>query len=383
MIFNWNSKTKTQVEDMEPQHILPSDIRIGIWGSSGAGKTTYLTMLYHVLTRSDRWIVKSGSDEADDFIRRNLEAIENDEFPARTEIDESEKLKIYSYKLTRENSKNKGSITLNFIDAPGEFYERLGDRNQKYLVDDPNNPETDVIDYLMGCDGIIFLLDPDPDEQNLGKKKYSTMLRNLFEDFNARNRENNQEKDRLENYIAICITKVDHDKICEKAKNQGADTYVQELISPKMKLEDLTNYIWLKKDKNQRNIRSKDNRCQFFYTSVLGRDEENGESSGIYIDDIDVPAPNQSSYEGGYGGYNNESYPNYSNNINQSASSGSNKSNDWGDINNSSEQTHHQKSKNPGGKIKPGSELRPFGVLEPIEWLIEGIQSHPPMGIRD
>jgi GTPase SAR1 family protein len=377
MIFNW-SKTKQPMEDMEPQHILPSDIRIGIWGSSGAGKTTYLTMLYHVLTRSDRWIVKSGSDEADDFITRNSEAIENDEFPARTEPDEDEKLKIYSYKLTREDSKYKGSITLQFIDAPGEFYERLGDKNKKYLVDDPKNPKADVIDYLMSCDGIIFLLDPDPDEQNLGKKKYSTMLSKLFRDFDARNREkNNQEKDRLENYIAICVTKVDHDKIWEKANNQGADTYVEELISPRMKLDDLKNYIWLEKDKNQRNDRTKHNRCQFFYTSVLGRYEENGESRPIYID------KNQSSDEHEYGDYNNEPYTDYSDSMNNSASSDSDKSYDWGDINDESKHTNRQELKNVGVKIQPGSELKPFGVLEPIEWLIEGIQSHPPIGIRN
>ncbi|MBD2207417.1 hypothetical protein H6G33_34160 [Calothrix sp. FACHB-1219] len=384
MIFNW-SKTKTQVEDIEPQHILPSDIRIGIWGSSGAGKTTYLTILYDVLKESDGWIVRPGNEEADEFITRNSEAIENCEFPARTEPDENEKLKIYSYKLTRENSKYQGSITLKFIDAPGEFYERLRDKNKKYLVDDPDNPKADVIDYLMGCDGIIFLLDPDPDEQNQGKAKYSTMLRNLFIDFNARNREkNNQEKKRLENYIAICVTKVDHDKIWEKAKNQGADTYVEELIRPMMTLNKLKNDIWLETDKNQRNIRSEHNRCQFFYTSVLGRYEENGKWLSPYLPEQNEPTRNQDDNgEHIYGGSNNEPYPNYSNNINQSASSGSNKSNDWGDINNSSEQTHHQKSKNPGGKIKPGSELRPFGVLEPIEWLIEGIQLHPPTGIRD
>jgi hypothetical protein len=378
MIFDWY-KTKTQVEDMEPQHILPSDIRIGIWGSSGAGKTTYLTMLYDVLKESDGWIVRVGNEQADEFIKTNLKAIANGEFPRRNEPDENERLKIYSYKLTRENSKYKGSVSLNFIDAPGEFYERLGDKNKKYLVDDPNNPETDVIDYLMGCDGIIFLLDPDPDKQNQGKEKYSTMLSELFIDFNSRNREKNRHKARLENYIAICVTKVDHDEIWEKAKSKGADTYVEELMRPMMTLKKLKNDIWLETDKKQRNIRSKENRCQFFYTSVLGRYEEDGKSYKQYID---VPDQNKSSNEYEYGDYNSEPYPNYSNSMNNSASSDSDKNDDWDDINDSSKYVD-RKLKNPGGKIKPGSELRPFGVLEPIEWLIEGIQSHPPIGIRD
>ena len=60
----------------------PKDIRIGIWGANGAGKTTFLTKLYQVLI-DNRWSVQTD-ENAKDFIKRNLAKIAERTFPDRT-----------------------------------------------------------------------------------------------------------------------------------------------------------------------------------------------------------------------------------------------------------------------------------------------------------
>lgn len=379
---NWRKDKK-----VEPVKSLPSDVRLGLWGSSGAGKTTYLTMLYLAFEKSREWTIQPANDEAMDFIIRNNKEISKGDFPARTQVNENDQLKIYSYRLEK-NNQNQNSITLNFIDAPGEFYE-----NYKWncKIEDSNNPNEniDIIDYLMNCDGIIFLLDPDPDKENRNKDSYSSMLFNLFLEFNKRHRKNNPEyNQRLEHYIAFCVTKVDRDQIWEKTLNKGADEYVEELISPMMDIESLSNYIYIELDKDKRKERTKYNRCQFFYTSCLGRYQENGQSHSIYIPDKTSSAKPEPTQEPKinrtrdrtddddyiYGG---DNHGNYSN-TGKSESSGNHSDDPYSEINNPSNNLQLQKAKTPGGKIKSGVKLQPFNVLEPVIWLIEGISLHRP-----
>jgi GTPase SAR1 family protein len=386
-------------KEVVPDKPLPRDIRLGIWGSSGAGKTTYLAMLYHALEQSDNWRVQPGNDEADDFINTQYEYIFSEhKYPHPTEVDQGEKLKIYSYTLIRENSQYNGSITLKFVDAPGEFYERRHKENEKFLVNDPDNPEQDIIDYLMSCDGIIFLLDPDHNKninQNEKRKApYSKMLPDLFKDFLKRYRNKNQNSlERLEHYVAFCITKCDrddihkqispngHDKYCK-----GADEYMEELIGPIVKLRNIRNYIWLELDKNQRLQRSQHNRCQFFYTSAIGRYQKNGKSYSPHIEEVTPTQPQSnninpelqysSGWNGGertYGSSEESSYPKSSNYNN-------NNDDNWDDINPDNKNMQNDKQKTDSNtRIEDGIELRPTNVLEPIEWLIEGIRLHHPI----
>ena len=257
-------------------------------------------------------------------------------------------------------------------------------------IDDPNHPneDIDIIDYLIDCDGIIFLLDPDPDEQNRNKDSYSTMLFELFLEFNKRNRQNSQvDNQRLGHYIAFCVTKVDHDKIWEEARNKGADEYVEELIAPMMTLEDLSNDIWLELDKDKRNERTQYNRCQFFYTSCLGRSQENGKSHSIYIPDQTSSKESEPTPEPEINwtwnrtddysyAYDNQEYYN---NTEETKSSGNSSDDPYASVNNSENNSPSKDVKKVGGTIKSGAKLQPINLIEPIEWLIEGIRLHPPL----
>lgn len=353
-----------------------SHIRLGIWGSSGAGKTTYMTMLYQALKKTPRWRIQPANDEAQDFIQNNIRKIHNGEFPHRTQVDENEGgLKIYGYRLVK-NGAEENSITLNFIDAPGEYYE---DYTKTLEVKDPDSAKSDIIDYLLSCDGIVFLLDPDPEEENQGKAAYSTMLTNLFFAFSKRHRKANKvNNERLEQYIAFCITKVDHDKLFAKALKIDSAEYVKNLISPHMTLEELSNDIWIELDKEERKKKTQYNRCEFFYTSALGRYKgEDGISRTPFIPNQSTQPPNNPGQnEGNYYGYDSYNEPNSNNNSNS-------EDDNWGSINNPRQNSGgSQHKKVVGGKINPTVPLQPIGVLEPVEWLIERIQAYPPIPFK-
>jgi len=78
-LTEWLAKNK-QTATTEPK-----DIRIGIWGTSRSGKTTYLAMLYSALEDSEEWIVQAGDDHADDFIDTHISDIDAGNFPPATQ----------------------------------------------------------------------------------------------------------------------------------------------------------------------------------------------------------------------------------------------------------------------------------------------------------
>ena len=72
----------------EQQRQKNTRIKLGIWGTSSAGKTVYMLMLYHYLKRSkrkDKFLVKVDDQETDDFLQTELNLrIYKGEFPTPT-----------------------------------------------------------------------------------------------------------------------------------------------------------------------------------------------------------------------------------------------------------------------------------------------------------
>ena len=110
----------------EQQRQKNTRIKLGIWGTSSAGKTVYMLMLYHYLQRSkrkDRFLVKAGNEQTDKFLKKHLiSRIYKGEFPSTT--TKEDKYNSYSYKLKRNNSDT--IVELTFLDLSGEIWERRG-----------------------------------------------------------------------------------------------------------------------------------------------------------------------------------------------------------------------------------------------------------------
>ena len=114
----------------EQQRQETKTIKLGIWGTRSAGKTVYMLMLYHYLQRSkrkDRFLVKVGNEQTDEFLKKHLiSRIYKGKFPTTTVIPREDKHNSYSYKLKRNNSDT--IVELTFLDLPGELWE---DREKK------------------------------------------------------------------------------------------------------------------------------------------------------------------------------------------------------------------------------------------------------------
>ncbi|WP_019506296.1 hypothetical protein [Pleurocapsa sp. PCC 7319] len=333
----------------------PRNIRLGIWGTTGAGKTTYLTMLYDALELSGNWWVEVNPN-ARSFLEYNLDTIKEErKFPEPTEPGE---LEIYSYILRPKSPRVANSeIILNFIDAPGEFYENIQDTKGK-VIEDEESREKDIVDYLIACDGIIFLLDPIRSKKD--NKTYSTLLRKLFQEFQERSRSRRprSESNLLEQYMAFCVTKFDREELWNKGDE--SDKLAENVMG--WELQRLQNFCRLELDRETgKNKPSKENRCEFFSVSSIGRyQDKDGKSQ------VSVIEPAQTS------------------NSNSQEKSKSNqqlkKGYDFDDDTPSQPINTNPSSSSSKCQptIKSDVTLNSYNVLEPVEWLIQRIQNHPP-----
>ncbi len=355
-----------------------SDIRLGIWGTSGSGKTTYMLMLYEALKDSEAWLVELDPI-ARKFIRKNSNYLRQGFFSPPTET--AKELEIFSYTLRRRISPGS-KIILNFIDAPGEFYENILSakgrvKGKNIISSTPLSEEenkTPIIDYLMSCDGIIFLLDPENTEKNGGR--YSSLLEDLFLEFQERSKRTDIDVDdpRLEQYMTFCVTKVDRKNFWNYRKD--AQPFVEKILGKWMSLKKLQNFCRLEElNPEKRKKPSKNNRCEFFCISSVGRYQKDGEwvSPVIYPEENGSIQPNTEQTESSSSpswGYDEEVY---------SPQSSKSSTGDWASSGN-------QNYPDPVSENRPTIDseavLRPYNVLEPVEWLIKGIQANPPFGIN-
>ena len=248
-----------------------SAFRIGIWGTTGAGKTTFLAMLYDALLLRPGWTVAADT-EARKFVTSHLRTIRTrGYFPAPTEV--TAQTDIFRYILQEEQSNQMdgqyNQITLDFVDAPGEFYER------PHLADRRVSGEMDILDYLSSCDGIIFLLDPERLDDDLGDDEddYRTMLMDLLLEFQERSISSGASDDlRLEQYMAFCVTKSDKDPFWEY--RESPQNLAEEIMGDPMYRMLGANFL-------------KPNHYNFFSVSAIGRYQD--PESGDWMENIRYP----------------------------------------------------------------------------------------------
>lgn len=337
----------------------PADIRIGLWGTSGSGKTTYLAMLYDALEDSEEWTVEAGNDLADGFIDAHISTIDAGNFPPPTEI--SEDLKVFTYIL----KKGASSIFLNFLDAAGGFYEDFrGNATQQVEIVETNDTLGDIVDYLRSCDGIIFLLDPIRSKKQ--GESYKTLLLRLFREFQKRSRQKGMDT-KLQQYMAFCVTKVDKQGIWDKGLN--SPDLAKDVMGEQLFRRLRTNFCL-------------DGRYEFFSVASIGRyldkTDKKWKESVIYPDIPDrsntsEPQPPQPSPQKGYSeGYDPDAPSGKSN---TSSSSISPSDDEWEDINQTSNTPEPPSIPLP--TINTDVTYAPFNVIDPIEWLIKSIQKQP------
>lgn len=379
----WELRTAVTEWLTKSQQTSPADIRIGIWGTSDSGKTTYLAMLYNALVLSKDWRVEVDKPGRK-FVKNNLNDIKNGNFPPPTEIADT--LNIFTYTLTPESYKGTGTkFVLNFIDAPGQFYEDiLGNAATKVRVtgarSQPANGDTqvsetqnysgDIVDYLLSCDGIIFLLDPIQSQEK--SNSYWTMLLDLFMEFQERSRRKDTDTQRLQQYMAFCVTKVDKKEIWSQGKKSAdlARNVMGEDLFESLEI----NFCF-------------PNRYKFFSVASIGpyQDKDSKWKEAVIYPDIpdnsntSTHQASQSSPKNSYSeGYDPDAP---SGTANTPPSSSSSSTGGWASGSNTPSTPEPPPTLRP--TINTKVRHRPFNVIEPIQWLIQSIQANPPSRPHD
>ncbi|MCL4273067.1 MAG: AAA family ATPase [Anaerolineales bacterium] len=214
--------TKTALErkaESIENSVLPpaGTYRISLWGPRASGKTTYITMLYGLSIRSDsQWIVKPNDIETTNFVRDNINILQQGGFPQATapvaephiynfelvDMDEPgveakmSYLKtitdFFSSKQSKESHQPK-SITVSLADVAGE----------QFLTEPLGHP---LWDRLMTSNGLICLLDPAEAEDHFNitfqSLQYLWLRSKDYPDFLANG-------GRLPHYVAFCFSKID------------------------------------------------------------------------------------------------------------------------------------------------------------------------------
>lgn len=358
----------------------PNNIRLGIWGLPGSGKSNFLTMLLNSILEWNEDIegeklysIRFKNKQSRLFLRNNFRTI----FGKSTLIgrtDTTQELKIMTY-ILEINNEEKQQLTLEFLDAPGGFYQNFyksddgnsesnnsKDSISEVLISDEdktensdNNKYSNIIEYLSQCHGIFILLDPDIIALNREEKyQYQESLRDMFFEFQAEFDKQKQEQDkytfRIPQYLAFCVTKIDRESfwhIKDDAKNLTKKILGENILN------FLQSYCFLD-EKNNNDL--KKNRCKFFSVSAIGRyykkDEEGNESwREAVATSSENPSENeQHSYDQTEGDFGNP-------------------------INSNNEQ-----NSNPNRILPPedGETLRPYQLIDSLKWLIDSVSTLPP-----
>ena len=381
----------------EQQRQKNTRIKLGIWGTSSAGKTVYMLMLYHYLQRSkrkDRFLVKAGNEQTDKFLKKHLiSRIYKGEFPSTT--TKEDKYNSYSYKLKRNNSDT--IVELTFLDLSGEIWKSRG---YKVKTNNKKNEDVSVAKYLTQCHGILILLSPLKEDYN--DKSYFSLLEGLF-----RLMLRQIPEFKLEQYVVFGITKADHDQIYQRTIETNFYQLIMEIIGDQASLEWLESYFHLEivedKDGTQQvNVNGENNRCCFLPISPFAKCyDKDGKMISPVIENKteEEPRANESQQEPPKAAEkrqekqledpfkknlskkqkNNDDYETPSTADNSEGGQREGHSSDNDDYDTPST-TNDDEPNQKQGKYKIDTRVpwRPQNVVEPIEWLIQRIENHPP-----
>ena len=261
-----------------------NDMRIGIWGGSGSGKTTFLSALElaTLLDPHGNWNIW-GNDEASsgsvEFLLRGSEKLRSKEFPDPTVgINRA----LYTYEISGKLTTGfagfvnalRGLVgkprsvrfTLNVFDYPG------GD----LLTADPADP---LWENLASCDGLVYLFDPHMDDPTSDNFKCLSRSMNMMQQVLRRSNRAPMDDGLLPHYLAVCVTKFDDDYVFTRLREanliyQDPNTpeQVPYVLDTEKAFECFADRYTIPKIRNSFH---KD-RVRFFLTSSIGFYREEG-----------------------------------------------------------------------------------------------------------
>jgi hypothetical protein len=244
-----------------PQPAPPTQLRLGIWGPPASGKTTYLAALNIAALRSrlpGNWIMNGIDPASSRFLRESTELLTGRRtFPVATDSPQNMMFRFTGERrIEKKNWRGQVSVTvereafeLDVLDVPGGDYRvamqsdpdrevyaeselDLPDFRPELSGEPPEN--TDLLDHLQWCKGIVYLFDPERDNRQGDAFNF---FHGMLEQLAGRILQGDYAGARLPHRVAVCITKFDQPSVYRSAFKRGYA--VQDAHSPNFpKVED-------------------------------------------------------------------------------------------------------------------------------------------------
>jgi hypothetical protein len=228
--------------------------RVGLWGATLSGKSTFLSALFIAASRSPEDLrVRGNNDESTDFLVRNTHALNAQHaFPQATVTAQeplSWTLQMSVPNPVRGRFFRPAPATVPFDfrvdlqDAPGRSFAAIPGIEPSRLNlpgggDGTEVPEVD--DFLAGCQGLLLLIDPVRERERGDAHNFfhGTLLR-------IAQRVQVPLGQRLPHYIAVCVTKFDQPEIFRFASENGFLTYSEHdpLMFPRVHNSQAERFI--------------------------------------------------------------------------------------------------------------------------------------------
>lgn len=194
----------------------PQERKIGIWGLTGAGKTTYLAALWLAVnsSHSTGWKIWPENEKAETLFTNYSGDLRNGIFPPATDPDTNP----VQYDLMLEYTSHRGRsqrYNLSLIDAAGQ-----------HVLDNSDN--YGYFETLRQSSGILLMIDPNPIVEEQKKQGYFQPITRLLFKLRDRLKENGK----IDTDIALCATKCDMGKWSDRAGNpQGIFPEIMDRFS--------------------------------------------------------------------------------------------------------------------------------------------------------
>jgi hypothetical protein len=210
--------------------------RVGIWGASQSGKSTFLSSLFLAVARApDHLRVRGNNDESTEFLIRNTHVLnQQHRFPPATQAQTPLNWTLQMWVPNQAkgflrqgpdrvpfdfNIDMRDVAGVAFAAIPGLGSERL-DVLAPSRLDVGAAATENIAAYLSTCQGLLLLIDPIREREVGDAYEYffGTLLR-IAQTMPV------PLDQRLPHYVAVCVTKFDEPVIYEFARDYGYLSY--------------------------------------------------------------------------------------------------------------------------------------------------------------